>query len=270
MSSESVVDLNVGGLLYTTSIATLTKDEGSLLTSWFKEDQDSLSRDSKGRVFIDRDGVLFRYILDYLRNGSLILPENFQELDRLKIESKYYKLEDLNQQLETNKDLLSPHKKRPSTTDMSGRAGSEGHITVGYRGSFAIGRGDMSTTGFRKLTRILVCGKSALCREVFRDTLNESRDPDRGLDGDRYTSRYFLKHTILEQAFDQLCAAGFRMVGCCASGTSAPPPDMKPGQVSEEEQWNHYNEFVFLRKSEYSQVSLGPRIIANNASPEYF
>ena len=107
MSSESVVDLNVGGLLYTTSIGTLTKvgtfkkkilslslwnnvvqsfraslfrcrivkenfllvsiladsivmwfetfeDEGSLLTSWFKEDQENLSRDSKGRVFIDR------------------------------------------------------------------------------------------------------------------------------------------------------------------------------------------------------------------------
>ena len=30
------------------------EDEGSLLTSWFKEDQDNLSRDSKGRVFIDR------------------------------------------------------------------------------------------------------------------------------------------------------------------------------------------------------------------------
>ena len=40
-----------------------------------------------------------------------------------------------------------------------------------------------------------------------------------------------------------------RMVGCCASGTSAPAhmQDMKPGQVSEEEQWNHYNKFVFLR-----------------------
>ena len=103
----------------------------------------------------------------------------------------------------------------------------QGYITVGYRGTFAIGRGDMSTTGFRKLGRILVCGKSALCREVFKvgmfgkklclmsrlqDTLNESRDPDRGLDGDRYTSRYFLKHSSLEQAFDQLCAAGFRMV----------------------------------------------------------
>ena len=88
----------------------------------------------------------------------------------------------------------------------------QGYITVGYRGTFAIGRGDMSTTGFRKVARILVCGKSALCREVFKDTLNESRDPDRGLDGDRYTSRYFLKHSSLEQAFDQLCASGFRMV----------------------------------------------------------
>ena len=44
----------------------------------------------------------------------------------------------------------------------------QGYITVGYRGTFAIGRGDMSTTGFRKLGRILVCGKSALCREVFK------------------------------------------------------------------------------------------------------
>ena len=44
----------------------------------------------------------------------------------------------------------------------------QGYITLGYRGTFAIGRGDMSTTGFRKLTRLLVCGKSALCREVFK------------------------------------------------------------------------------------------------------
>ena len=45
---------------------------------------------------------------------------------------------------------------------------NQGYITLGYRGTFAIGRGDMSTTGFRKLTRLLVCGKSALCREVFK------------------------------------------------------------------------------------------------------
>ena len=101
------------------------QDEGSLLCSWFRGDPDSLARDSKGRVFIDRDGVLFRYILDYLRNGSLILPDNFQvriqrnivthqsdtvnknftfqELDRLRLESQYFKLDVLHQQLESNK-----------------------------------------------------------------------------------------------------------------------------------------------------------------------
>ena len=91
----------------------------------------------------------------------------------------------------------------------------------------------MSDVKFRKLTRILVHGKVNMCKEVFKDSLNESRDPDRGQDGDRYTARYFLKHTMLEQAFDQLCEAGFRMVGSCASGTSAPNDiqELKPGQV---------------------------------------
>ena len=91
----------------------------------------------------------------------------------------------------------------------------------------------MSDVKFRKLTRILVHGKVNMCKEVFKDSLNDSRDPDRGQDGDRYTARYFLKHTVLEQAFDQLCEAGFRMVGSCSSGTSAPNDiqELKPGQV---------------------------------------
>ena len=108
----------------------------------------------------------------------------------------------------------------------------QGYIVVGYRGTFAFGR-DMSDVKFRKLTRILVHGKVNMCKEVFKNSLNDSRDPDRGQDGDRYTARYFLKHTVLEQAFDQLCEAGFRMVGSCASGTSAPNDiqEIKPGQV---------------------------------------
>lgn len=64
---------------------------------------------------------------------------------------------------------------------------------------------------FRKISRILVCGRVHLCREVFGETLNESRDPDHG-QTDRYTSRFFLKHTFLEQAFDMLSEASFYMV----------------------------------------------------------
>ena len=43
----------------------------------------------------------------------------------------------------------------------------------------------------------MFCGTP--CNSVAKDCLNESRDPDRGLGSDRYTSRYFLKHTVLEQ-----------------------------------------------------------------------
>jgi len=34
----------------------------------------------------------------------------------------------------------------------------------------------------------------SLCREAFRDSLNESRDPDRGT-ADRYSARFYLKHS---------------------------------------------------------------------------
>jgi len=263
-----VVNVNVGGILYTTTLATLTKEEGSLLHSMLSTDEASPMTDSKGRIFIDRDGALFRYILDYLRNERLLLPDNFQEVNRLRQEAQYFRLGGLLAQLTeagprlgvdgwpASASALSGagflHKKRPSATDMSGAGGGEGYIVVGYRGTFAFGR-DMSDVKFRKLSRILVCGKVKMCREVFKESLNESRDPDRGLDSDRYTARFFLKHTLLEQAFDQLCVAGFRMVGSCGSGTSAPSDlqDIKPGQfqVQIEDQWNHYNEFVFLRTS---------------------
>lgn len=41
-----------------------------------------------------------------------------------------------------------------------------GYITLGYRGTFAFGRDGQADVKFRKLQRILVHGKAALCREV--------------------------------------------------------------------------------------------------------
>ena len=75
----------------------------------------------------------------------------------------------------------------------------------------AFGRDGLADVKFRKISRILICGRVHLCREVFGETLNESRDPDHG-QNDRYTSRFFLKHTFLEQAFDMLSEASFFMV----------------------------------------------------------
>ncbi|XP_022907484.1 BTB/POZ domain-containing protein KCTD16 [Onthophagus taurus] len=228
MSSE-IVELNVGGVFYTTTSRTLTTQPDSKLTILFNNKENAL-RDSKGRIFIDRDGVLFRYIIDFLRDGTLSLPETFREKERLKREAEYYQLPALIESLTVNLQHQQP-----------------GVITVGYRGSFQFGKDGLADVKFRKLSRILVCGRVSLCREVFGETLNESRDPDHGI-VERYTSRFFLKHSFLEQAFDMLTEQGFKLVGSCGSGTAGTAAEPKPGVDTEENKWNHYNEFVFVRE----------------------
>lgn len=60
----------------------------------------------------------------------------------------------------------------------------------------------------------------------------------------RYTSRLFLKHTSLEQAFDTLAVHGFRLI--CASA-HAPSTFRDAGRVGEEF-FKHYTQFVFERR----------------------
>ncbi|XP_045205795.1 BTB/POZ domain-containing protein KCTD16-like [Mercenaria mercenaria] len=252
-----IVELNVGGVFYTTSLSTLVKEPSSLLGEIFGgESNTKLVKDSKGKYFIDRDGVLFRYILDFLRNQKIVLPENFHEKDRLRNEADYFKLPEMVKGIAATylSGRLSPaphHKALSSTvynsvhsTITEGR--TCGVITLGYRGTFAFGRDGLADVKFRKLSRIIICGRVSLCREVFKDTLNESRDPDRGC-SDRYTSRFFLKHSFLEQAFDMLQEEGFRLVGTCGSGTNN-AGEVKPGMDTEEAKWQHYNEFIFERR----------------------
>lgn len=252
MSDKSVefpeiLELNVGGVSYTTTLNTVRKDPESLLAQMFSNNgKMQILRDSKGKYFLDRDGVLFRYILDYLRNQKLILPENFHERERLKTEAEYFNLPNLVRTL-TTMNVTRPIGPTSNTCCNGFVTGKQpGYLTVGYRGTFAFGRDGLADVKFRKLARIIVCGKVSLCREVFQDTLNEGRDPDRGTE-DRYTSRFFLKHTFLEQAFDMLIEQGFFMAGSCGSGTDS-AGEIKPGLDTEESKWQHYNEFIFERR----------------------
>jgi len=81
------IELNVGGVNYATTLDTLISFKDSLVASYFEDKTNvRLPKDSHGRYFIDRDGVLFRYILDYMRNKRVILPENFSERERLQAE----------------------------------------------------------------------------------------------------------------------------------------------------------------------------------------
>jgi hypothetical protein len=54
----------------------------------------------KQHYFIDRDGKLFRHILNYMRTAQLTLPEKFDEFDSLLNEAKYYEIDALVKHIE--------------------------------------------------------------------------------------------------------------------------------------------------------------------------
>ncbi|XP_069747946.1 BTB/POZ domain-containing protein KCTD21-like [Narcine bancroftii] len=91
--SEPIM-LNVGGRLYTTSLATLTRYPDSMLGSMFGGTL-PIKKDLQGNYLIDRDGKIFRYILNFLRTSHLDLPDEFQELDLLKREADFFQIKPL-------------------------------------------------------------------------------------------------------------------------------------------------------------------------------
>ena len=83
------VRLNVGGRLFTTTRQTLTKYP-SRLSNMVKY-YDQLPKDSDEYVLIDRDGDCFTYILEFLRNDSVVSIPSILK-DRIKREAEYYQL----------------------------------------------------------------------------------------------------------------------------------------------------------------------------------
>uniref|UniRef100_F7FVX7 C2H2-type domain-containing protein n=2 Tax=Monodelphis domestica TaxID=13616 RepID=F7FVX7_MONDO len=255
-----IIELNVGGQVYITRYPTLVSVQGSLLWEMFSRKSPlCLAHDNKGRFFVDRDGFLFRYVLDYMRDHQLVLPDHFPERSRLKREAEYFRLPELvkilapetgNNSLVAADDLEEQYSNYTSFSGPGGSPGAGavagairkgGYITLGYRGSYTLGRDSQTDAKFRRVARIMVCGKISLAKEVFGETLNESRDPDRP--PERYTSRYYLKFNYLEQAFDKLATAGFHMVTSNSTGTCACAQDQSDDKI-----WTSYTEYIFYRE----------------------
>ncbi|KGL89853.1 BTB/POZ domain-containing protein KCTD8, partial [Charadrius vociferus] len=270
-----IIELNVGGQVYITRHPTLVSVPGSLLWEMFtQKNVRSLARDSKGRFFVDRDGFLFRYILDYMRDQQLVLPDHFPERSRLQREAEYFMLPELVKMLapklskqnslgddpcQSDPEELSPNADA-SRNLTSASATLPSFITIGYRGSYTLGRDSQTDAKFRRVARIMVCGKTSLAKEVFGDTLNESRDPDRP--PERYTSRYYLKFTFLEQAFDKLADAGFHMVACNSTGTCAFAHDQTDDRI-----WTSYTEYVFYHHGDPEELKQSHEMREDPAIP---
>nr|XP_055029678.1 BTB/POZ domain-containing protein KCTD14 [Misgurnus anguillicaudatus] len=69
-SKSQVIQLNIGGHVFCTTLVTIRRFPNSTLADLFNGPSKP-RMDSEGRYFIDRDGTYFGYILEYLRTESL-------------------------------------------------------------------------------------------------------------------------------------------------------------------------------------------------------
>ena len=92
-----MITLNVGGTLFTTTVATLIKYPDSMLAAMFNPESERppAQKDSSGNYFIDRDPEPFRVILCFLRNARL--PEDIVgcSLEQVGWEAIYFGLKEL-------------------------------------------------------------------------------------------------------------------------------------------------------------------------------
>jgi hypothetical protein len=86
------VTFKVGGKRFETTIATLTKFDDTYFSAMFSG-RHTLKPDPDGSYFIDRDPLVFRYVLNYLRGDDLPLDLLSKlELYHLLQDAKYYNL----------------------------------------------------------------------------------------------------------------------------------------------------------------------------------
>ncbi|XP_053740277.1 BTB/POZ domain-containing protein KCTD1 isoform X1 [Synchiropus splendidus] len=98
--SNAPVHIDVGGHMYTSSLATLTKFPESRIGRLFDGTEPIVLDSLKQHYFIDRDGHMFRYILNFLRTSKLLIPEDFKDYSLLYEEARYFQLQPMLNELE--------------------------------------------------------------------------------------------------------------------------------------------------------------------------
>lgn len=108
--SDEVVSLNVGGVMYTTTRSTLLKYPDSMLAATFSGQFVPTTFDSHGNYFIDRDGHMFRHILNFLRSGCVCVPQGFKDFDLLEAEADFFQIPQLIVALQSMRSTSKQHR----------------------------------------------------------------------------------------------------------------------------------------------------------------
>ncbi|OXA61371.1 BTB/POZ domain-containing protein kctd15 [Folsomia candida] len=114
--STAPVHIDVGGVIYTSSLETLTRFADSRLSKMFNGSIPIVLDSLKQHYFIDRDGKMFRHILNFMRTNKLLIPLDFPFVDLLYEEATYFEIEELCSQLEQLKKEQSSLDGSPSNT----------------------------------------------------------------------------------------------------------------------------------------------------------
>lgn len=214
----SILNLNVGGYVYTTTMDTLTRDPNSMLGAMFSGRQ-QVAKDTRGNYFIDRDGALFRYILNFLRTSELCLPQSFDEFDQLSAEADFYQVGELIEALQIYRE---DRRKNMQLSE---------------------GQGTIIISVDRYRNQLLLSGREDFIKEVFQGYIKPSELvltllPARGYVRDyRVPWRAGGAELTKADAFDLLYGHGFVLEGCNGGGSDG------------ELEGTQFQEYIFVRKN---------------------
>ena len=109
------VRLNVGGVIFITTLTTLKSCPESSLSKMFSSDNSSyrdILKDESGAFLIDSSPTMFGYILDWCRYKQLILKENTVDLNSLEAVADYFCLEDMLAAVKIRKEMVTEERRR--------------------------------------------------------------------------------------------------------------------------------------------------------------
>ena len=180
----------------------------------------------KQHYFIDRDGKLFRYILNYIRSCKLMLPDNFKETEQLFEEAKYFELHGMMRELEVI--MKGKNVKREKVDSNDSKGGKENEFCDCVAVSLSPDLGE----------RISLSAERFLLEDVFPElssALMDSRNSGFNMDN-RYVIKFplngFCKLNSI-QVFQRLLNQGFRIEASTGGGVE--------GQ--------QFNEYLFVRRN---------------------
>ncbi|KAH9115724.1 hypothetical protein AeMF1_010283 [Aphanomyces euteiches] len=109
MPPDEVVQFNIGGKLFKSTVKVWTRDRFSILAQLCTTSP-KLARDARGHFYFDRDWWIFKYIYAFLRDKTL--PDSLDVLRDLYYEASYYRITLLRHAIEA---FLKNH----TTTDVA-------------------------------------------------------------------------------------------------------------------------------------------------------